>query len=241
MSWGAEDLSAALGAASKYDGERRAQLHLQARSLAVPRGRGRRRRAAGRRRLRRLPRPGWAKRRSRSRAREGFTGKLAIHPARSPIINAAFTPIRRGRESCRGDRRRVRGTARRGRAFGRAARWWIGRISCRRNEYWTAHDRRLHGHDRRTATMSRPANGPTPAKGWGTDAPDQPLRPMEFERRALRPDDVAIKITHAGICHSDLHTVSRRLAGDRLPVDSGPRDRRHGYRDRWRGDPAPGR
>ena len=26
-------------------------------------------------------------------------------------------------------------------------------------------------------------SGPTTAKGWGTDAPDQPLRPMEFERR----------------------------------------------------------
>ena len=51
-----------------------------------------------------------------------------------------------------------------------------------------------------TATQS----GRTAAKGWGTDAPDQPLRPMEFERRALRPDDVAIKITYAGICHSDL-------------------------------------
>ncbi len=24
---------------------------------------------------------------------------------------------------------------------------------------------------------------PTAAKGWGTDAADQPLRPMDFERR----------------------------------------------------------
>jgi alcohol dehydrogenase (NADP+) len=48
---------------------------------------------------------------------------------------------------------------------------------------------------------------PTPATGWGTDAPDQPLRQMNFERRDLRPDDVAIKISHAGICHSDLHTA----------------------------------
>lgn len=56
-------------------------------------------------------------------------------------------------------------------------------------------------------TTPEAAKGPTKAKGWGTDAPDQPLRPMEFERRALRPDDVAIKITYAGICHSDLHTA----------------------------------
>jgi len=50
-------------------------------------------------------------------------------------------------------------------------------------------------------------DGPTKAIGWGTYASDQPLQPIEFERRPLRPDDVAIKITYAGICHSDLHTV----------------------------------
>ena len=61
------------------------------------------------------------------------------------------------------------------------------------------------------------ANKPTSAKGWGTDAPDQPLRPMEFERRALRPDDVAIKITYAGICHSDLHTVRGDWGGTVYP------------------------
>jgi alcohol dehydrogenase (NADP+) len=66
-------------------------------------------------------------------------------------------------------------------------------------------------------TTSQTVNGPTPAKGWGTDAPDQPLRPMEFERRALRPDDVAIKITYAGICHSDLHTVRGDWPGTVYP------------------------
>jgi uncharacterized zinc-type alcohol dehydrogenase-like protein len=61
------------------------------------------------------------------------------------------------------------------------------------------------------------SNAPTTAKGWGTDAPDQPLRPMEFERRALRPDDVAIKITYAGICHSDLHTARNDWGGTVYP------------------------
>src|SRR6478752_9777910 len=61
--------------------------------------------------------------------------------------------------------------------------------------------------DPQPATTSESSGKPTIAKGWGTDAPDQPLRPIEFERRALRPDDVAIKITYAGICHSDLHTI----------------------------------
>jgi uncharacterized zinc-type alcohol dehydrogenase-like protein len=67
------------------------------------------------------------------------------------------------------------------------------------------------------ATRSEISGGPTRAKGWGTDAPDQPLRPMEFERRALRPDDVAIQITHAGICHSDLHTARNDWGGTVYP------------------------
>jgi len=62
---------------------------------------------------------------------------------------------------------------------------------------------------------------PTPATGWGTDAPDQPLRPMSFERRDLRPDDVAIKITFAGICHSDLHTCRNDWSGTVYPVVPG--------------------
>ena len=44
---------------------------------------------------------------------------------------------------------------------------------------------------------------------------------MEFERRALRPDDVAIKITYAGICHSDLHTCRNDWGGTRYPVIPG--------------------
>ena len=62
---------------------------------------------------------------------------------------------------------------------------------------------------------------PTQAKGWGTDAADQPLRPMHFERRDLRPDDVAIRITYAGICHSDLHTCRNDWGGTRYPVIPG--------------------
>jgi alcohol dehydrogenase (NADP+) len=65
------------------------------------------------------------------------------------------------------------------------------------------------------------ARGPTLAKGWGTDAPDQPLRPMEFERRSLRPNDVAIKITYAGICHSDLHVCRNDWQNSTYPIVPG--------------------
>ncbi len=33
------------------------------------------------------------------------------------------------------------------------------------------------------------------------------LKPWSFNRRALRVDDVAIKILYAGICHSDIHAI----------------------------------
>ncbi len=70
-------------------------------------------------------------------------------------------------------------------------------------------------------TTSEKTGQPTRAKGWGTDAADQPLRPMEFERRALRPDDVAIQITYAGICHSRPTHRSQRLGRHALPVIPG--------------------
>lgn len=33
------------------------------------------------------------------------------------------------------------------------------------------------------------------------------LVPWVFERRALRPDDIAVKIQFCGVCHSDLHAI----------------------------------
>src|SRR6478752_10197602 len=75
--------------------------------------------------------------------------------------------------------------------------------------------------DPQPATTSESSGKPTTAKGWGTDAPDQPLRPMEFERRALRADDVAIRITYAGICHSDLHQCRNDWHNSRYPVVPG--------------------
>ena len=50
-------------------------------------------------------------------------------------------------------------------------------------------------------TMSRP----TKSQAYGVADSRAPVEPMTIERRALRPEDVAIRITHCGICHSDLH------------------------------------
>src|SRR6185369_11769919 len=92
MSWGAEDLSAALGAASKYDADGALSFTYRlARSLCL----------AGAAAAGVQPVDGvfadfkdddGLRTEAEAASREGFTGKLAIHPAQVPIINAAFTP-----------------------------------------------------------------------------------------------------------------------------------------------------
>ena len=50
-------------------------------------------------------------------------------------------------------------------------------------------------------------NGPYPTEGMAGYAETSPLRLMKFQRRALGPKDVAIKIHYCGVCHSDIHTI----------------------------------
>jgi uncharacterized zinc-type alcohol dehydrogenase-like protein len=61
----------------------------------------------------------------------------------------------------------------------------------------------------------------TTAQAWGTESADAPLKPMQIERRDLRPDDVAIRITYAGICHSDLHQCRNDWHNSIYPVVPG--------------------
>jgi len=59
------------------------------------------------------------------------------------------------------------------------------------------------------ATTAQPemvtSSGPTTAKAWGVESAGGEAKPMAIDRRALRAEDVAIQISHCGICHSDLH------------------------------------
>ncbi len=92
MSWGAEDLSAALGAAGKYDSDGKLSFTYRlARTLCLAGAV-----AAG-------VQPvdgvfadfrdeGGLRAEAEAARREGFTGKLAIHPAQVAPINAAFSP-----------------------------------------------------------------------------------------------------------------------------------------------------
>jgi uncharacterized zinc-type alcohol dehydrogenase-like protein len=49
--------------------------------------------------------------------------------------------------------------------------------------------------------------------GYAAFGPGEDLRPYTFERRDLRPDDVAVRVTFCGICHSDLHAVEALTPG----------------------------
>jgi citrate lyase subunit beta/citryl-CoA lyase len=92
MSWGAEDLSAALGAASKYDSDGGLSFTYRlARSLCL----------AGAIAAAVQPIDGvfadfrdsdGLRAEAEAAAHEGFTGKLAIHPDQVAVINAAFMP-----------------------------------------------------------------------------------------------------------------------------------------------------
>jgi citrate lyase subunit beta/citryl-CoA lyase len=92
MSWGAEDLSAALGASSKYDDDGKLSFTYRlARSLCL----------AGAVAAGVQPVDGvfadfrddeGLREEAEAARREGFTGKLAVHPAQVAVINAAFTP-----------------------------------------------------------------------------------------------------------------------------------------------------
>jgi len=92
MSWGAEDLSAALGASSKYDGNGELSFTYKlARTLCL----------AGAVAAGVQPVDGvfadfrdeeGLRAEAEAARREGFTGKLAIHPAQVQVINAAFSP-----------------------------------------------------------------------------------------------------------------------------------------------------
>ena len=58
-------------------------------------------------------------------------------------------------------------------------------------------------------------------KAYGAHAADQPLQPLDIERRAPGPQDVQIDIAYCGVCHSDLHTVRSEWGGTLYPCVPG--------------------
>lgn len=58
-------------------------------------------------------------------------------------------------------------------------------------------------------------------RGLAALSKDAPLTPYTFTRRELLPNDVAIEIKYAGICHSDIHQVKEEWGSARFPMVPG--------------------
>jgi alcohol dehydrogenase (NADP+) len=56
---------------------------------------------------------------------------------------------------------------------------------------------------------------------YGAPAAGQPLAPTTIERRDVGKNDVLIEIEYAGICHSDIHTVTGDWGPQPFPVVPG--------------------
>jgi uncharacterized zinc-type alcohol dehydrogenase-like protein len=58
-------------------------------------------------------------------------------------------------------------------------------------------------------------------RGYVAHAANIELVPFEFERRELRPHDVAFEVLFAGICHSDIHQVREEWGPSLFPMVPG--------------------
>ena len=63
--------------------------------------------------------------------------------------------------------------------------------------------------------------GTMKTKGYAVLAAKQDLVPFDFSRRELRPDDVALDISFAGICHSDIHQAREEWGPAIFPMVPG--------------------
>ncbi len=61
----------------------------------------------------------------------------------------------------------------------------------------------------------------TTTQAYGVTSAQSEVGPMEIERRDLRPEDVAIEISHCGICHSDLHMAHNDWGMSQYPMVPG--------------------
>lgn len=61
----------------------------------------------------------------------------------------------------------------------------------------------------------------TEAKAYGVTSTSAQVEPLTIERRDLRPEDIAIRISHCGICHSDLHMARNDWGMSRYPMVPG--------------------
>ncbi|MGQ0694351.1 MAG: NAD(P)-dependent alcohol dehydrogenase [Nitrospiraceae bacterium] len=60
-----------------------------------------------------------------------------------------------------------------------------------------------------------------PTKGYAAMTAKATLQPFSFERRDVGIHDVLIKVTHCGICHSDIHQARDEWGGSLFPMVPG--------------------
>ena len=58
-------------------------------------------------------------------------------------------------------------------------------------------------------------------RGYAVLKASAPLEPYSFKRRALRESDIALDITYAGICHSDIHQAREEWGPSIFPMVPG--------------------
>jgi uncharacterized zinc-type alcohol dehydrogenase-like protein len=62
---------------------------------------------------------------------------------------------------------------------------------------------------------------PTNVRAWAAASATSPLAPHEIVRRDVGDHDVAIEITHCGVCHSDIHQARDEWGGALFPMVPG--------------------
>ncbi|HEX4271349.1 MAG TPA: alcohol dehydrogenase catalytic domain-containing protein, partial [Rhizomicrobium sp.] len=57
--------------------------------------------------------------------------------------------------------------------------------------------------------------------GYAAQSAGDALKPFSFERRELRPNDVAMEVLYCGVCHSDLHMAKNDWGTAAYPLVPG--------------------
>ncbi len=58
-------------------------------------------------------------------------------------------------------------------------------------------------------------------KGYAAYSPTEEIKPFDFDRREVGPNDVKIEIDYCGVCHSDIHTAHNDWGMSMYPIVPG--------------------
>lgn len=75
-----------------------------------------------------------------------------------------------------------------------------------------------------TAAFGSDSRGPQGARStraYAAASVTSPIAPIQIERRALLPDDIAIDVLYCGVCHTDIHTIRGEWGQRQYPLVAG--------------------